>query len=75
MPRREDESARTSLRIAGTVVQALGGRRPIETIQLGDRVLSQNTTTGELSFQPVIRIDRRKSKPLLRDSRSPAKRS
>jgi Pretoxin HINT domain len=63
-PRREWTS-QTSF-AAGTVVQTAGGRLPIESIQLGDRVLSQNTTTGELSFQPVIRVDRRKSKPVLR---------
>jgi hypothetical protein len=63
-PRRELIS-QTSF-AASTLVQTVGGRRPIESIQLGDKVLSQNTTTGELSFQPVIRVDRRKSKPVVR---------
>ena len=65
-PRRELIS-QTSF-AAGTLVHILGGRQPIESIQLGDKVLSQNTTTGELSFQPVIRVDRRKSKPVVRIS-------
>jgi tetratricopeptide (TPR) repeat protein len=63
-PRREWNSQTAFA--AGTVVRTVGGRQSIETIQLGDKVLSQNTTTGELSFQPVIRVDRRKSKPVVR---------
>jgi Pretoxin HINT domain len=39
---------------AGTVVQTLNGPRNIESIAVGDRVLSQHTTTGVLSFQPVL---------------------
>ena len=39
---------------AGTPVQTLGGTRKIETLTIGDRVLSQHPTTGELSFQPVL---------------------
>jgi hypothetical protein len=39
---------------AGTLVQTLDGPRPIESIRSGDRVLSQNTATGALSFHPVI---------------------
>ena len=50
----------------GTLVHTLDGRRPIELVQLGDRVLSQNTTTGELSFQPVVRVEAQNAKPLLR---------
>ena len=38
----------------GTLVHAAGGPRAIETIQTGDRVLSQNTSTGVLSYQPVM---------------------
>jgi hypothetical protein len=34
----------------GTLVHAAGGPRPIESIQAGDRVLSQNTSTGVLSY-------------------------
>jgi hypothetical protein len=46
---------------AGTMVHAIGGLRPIESLEVGDLVLSQNTTTGELAFQPVVTVH--KSKP------------
>ncbi len=39
---------------AGTLVQTLIGPRKIESIAVGDRVLSQHTTTGALSYQPVL---------------------
>ncbi len=39
---------------AGTLVSTLGGPRKIESIAVGDRVLSEHTTTGALSFQPVL---------------------
>jgi hypothetical protein len=38
----------------GTVVQTIDGPRPIESIHLGDRVLSQGTASGQLAFQPVL---------------------
>jgi hypothetical protein len=41
---------------AGTTVRSIDGPRAIETLNVGDRVLSQNTTTGALSFQPVVAI-------------------
>jgi hypothetical protein len=39
---------------AGTLVQTIAGPRKIESIAVGDRVLSQQTSTGVLSFQPVL---------------------
>jgi hypothetical protein len=39
---------------AGTLVRTLDGPKPIESIEVGDRVLSQDTSTGALSFQPVL---------------------
>jgi hypothetical protein len=39
---------------AGTLVQTVAGPRKIEAIAVGDRVLSQQTSTGGLSFQPVL---------------------
>ncbi len=39
---------------AGTLVQTLAGPRTIESIAIGDRILSEDTTTGALSFQPVL---------------------
>jgi hypothetical protein len=39
---------------AGTPVHTMTGQRPIETIAIGDRVLTQNPRSGALSFQPVL---------------------
>jgi hypothetical protein len=39
---------------AGTPVHTLAGRRPIESIQTGDQVLTQDSRTAELSYQPVL---------------------
>ena len=41
---------------AGTLVHTIDGPRAIESIQVGDRVLSQNTSTGLLGFQPVMAV-------------------
>ncbi len=38
----------------GTPVWTKTGQRPIESLELGDLVLSQNVETGELTYQPVI---------------------
>jgi hypothetical protein len=43
---------------AGTLVNTLSGPRKIESIAAGDRVLSQDTSTGALSFQPVLATHR-----------------
>jgi hypothetical protein len=40
--------------VAGTPVRTLHGLRPIESLQVGDQVLSQDTATGALSFQPIL---------------------
>ena len=39
----------------GTLVWTKTGSRPIESIEPGDLVLSQNVDTGELKYEPVIR--------------------
>jgi hypothetical protein len=41
---------------AGTPVQTIDGLRPIETLKVGDRVLTQDTTTGVLSYQPALAV-------------------
>jgi Pretoxin HINT domain len=46
--------AHSSCFAAGTLVQTVTGARRIESIAVGDRVLSQRTSTGGLSFQPVL---------------------
>jgi hypothetical protein len=52
--------------VAGTLVRTLEGRRPIESLRVGDEVLSQDTTTGALSFQPVRVVHRMESGRTLR---------
>jgi hypothetical protein len=39
---------------AGTLVRTLAGNRPIETLQVGDQVLSQDAKTGTLSYKPIL---------------------
>jgi hypothetical protein len=43
---------------AGTPVHTVNGARPIEAIQAGDQVLSQDDASGALSFQPVVFVHR-----------------
>jgi len=51
---------------AGTLVHTIDGRRAIESIQVGDRVLSQNTSTGLLGFQPVMAVHKNEPSATLR---------
>lgn len=51
---------------AGTLVTTLTGPRPIETLQIGDRVLAQDTRTGALSYQPVLVAHHNPPSPTLR---------
>src|SRR5262249_35987747 len=39
---------------AGTLVHTRSGLQPIESVKVGERLLTQDTTTGALSYQPVI---------------------
>jgi hypothetical protein len=41
---------------AGTPVQTLNGPRPIEDLKIGDRILTQDTTTGALGYQPILAV-------------------
>ncbi len=41
---------------AGTPVRTLDGLRPIETLRLGDQVLTQNPRSGELKYQAVVAV-------------------
>jgi tetratricopeptide (TPR) repeat protein len=41
---------------AGTLVHTIDGPRAIESIQVGDRLLAQDTSSGTLGFQPVLAI-------------------
>jgi hypothetical protein len=49
--------------VAGTAVQTETGLASIESIRIGDQVVSQNILTGELSLKPVIRTTRRAPAP------------
>ena len=40
--------------VAGTPVRSINGHRPIESVRVGDRLLTQDVTTGALSFQSVM---------------------
>ena len=40
----------------GTSVHTISGPQAIEALQVGDRVLSQNTATGALTFQAIVAI-------------------
>jgi hypothetical protein len=51
---------------AGALVHTLDGPRPIEMINVNDRVLAQDTTSGKLTFQPVVAIRGRVSAPTLK---------
>ena len=50
------EISRHSCFGAGTPVQTIDGPRPIETLRFGDQVLSQNSKTGELKYEPLLAV-------------------
>jgi hypothetical protein len=41
---------------AGTPVWTLTGPHPIESLQVGDLVLSQDTATGALGYEPIVDV-------------------
>jgi hypothetical protein len=51
---------------AGTAVHTLDGPRAIESIQVGDRVLSQDPVSGSLAFEPVVAVHHNDPAPTLR---------
>jgi hypothetical protein len=48
---------------AGTRVITLEGSRAIETLEVGDRVLTENARDGELRYQPVLSVLRNPPSP------------
>jgi hypothetical protein len=50
----------------GTLVRTREGTRPIESLRVGDVVLTQETTTGGLGLAPVLSVVRFKPAPALR---------
>ena len=61
-----DRGFSSSCFAAGTLVQTIDGPQPIELIRVGDRVLSQGSSTGKLAFQPVIATHLNRPAPTLR---------
>ncbi len=51
---RDKRLVRISCLVAGTTVQTSTGLRAIESIKIGDRVLCQDTESGEIALQPVL---------------------
>ena len=51
---------------AGTPVRTKLGPRTIETLKVGDVVLSQDPATGSLSYQPILVVHHNPPAPLLR---------
>ncbi len=41
---------------AGTLVRTLTGLEPIETLKVGDPVLTQSTRTGALGYKPIVAV-------------------
>lgn len=60
-----DPPPRRDCLIAGTLISTETGMVPVEKISIGDRVLSQNIETGELTLKPVIRTAIRPPAPTL----------
>jgi hypothetical protein len=54
--RNPEERPHHSCFAAGTPVRTLVGPRPIESLRIGDRVLSQDPRTGVLGYQPVVAV-------------------
>jgi Pretoxin HINT domain len=53
---------------AGTLVHTIDGAQAIDSIRVGDSVLSQQTSTGMLTFQSVVAIHRNRPAPTLKIS-------
>ncbi|SIO55936.1 Pretoxin HINT domain-containing protein [Singulisphaera sp. GP187] len=51
---------------AGTPVHTLSGVQPIEALKEGDRVLTQNTKTGALDYQPILVVHHNPPSPTYR---------
>ena len=46
----------------GTLVETENGLKPIEEIEVGDKVLAYDETTGEQAYKPVVRLFRNTTK-------------
>jgi hypothetical protein len=59
---------RSSCFPAGTLVMTATGMRPVEMLAAGDKVLSQDVTSGELQYKPVLTTTLRPAAPTIRVS-------
>jgi hypothetical protein len=50
----------------GTPVRTLQGLKPIETLKVGDQVLSENTTSGALCYQSIVTVLHNPPSPTVR---------
>jgi Pretoxin HINT domain len=51
---------------AGTPVQTVAGPRPIESLRIGDLVLTQSTASGGLGYHPILVVHRNPPSPTIR---------
>ena len=51
---------------AGTPVRTIDGIRPIESLRVGDRVLTQSTATGALGYRPILVVHHNPPSPTFR---------
>ena len=47
--------------IAGTFVETEHGLKPIEEVEVGEKVLAYDEETGEQAYKPVVRLFRNKT--------------
>jgi hypothetical protein len=66
LPSRYSSLAGHSCFAPGTMVWTQLGRRPIEEVKAGDRVLAQNVDTGELAYKPVAATTVRRPGPRIK---------
>ncbi len=58
--------SRRSCFAAGTPVRTIAGPRQIESLRVGDRVLTQSTATGALGYRPILAVHRNPPSPTFR---------
>src|SRR4029079_19284193 len=59
-------SSQTECLVAGTQIWTDRGLLPIETVQVGDLVLSRHPESGELAYQPVLKTSVREPEPVFK---------
>jgi hypothetical protein len=59
------DSGKIACFVPGTIVWTVTGKMPIEEVNVGDLVLSQNVETGELAYKPVAHVTKGPPFPLV----------